>query len=102
MHLGKDEIELLHRKGALVVPNIKLRNEFFRNYVQFVHPLLPFLDLNDLLEATNRSNGPTRISLMVLHAMIFAAVAFVDIAILRAEGYGTRKAARRSSLRRLK
>jgi hypothetical protein len=102
MHLGKDEIELLHRKGALVVPNNKLRNELLRNYVQFAHPLLPFLDLNDLLEAINRNNGSARISLTVFHAMMFAAASFGDIAILRAKGYGTRKAARKSYFEKAK
>lgn len=90
-----------YTEKALVVPNKKLRNEL-RIYVQFVHPLLPFVDLNDLLEAINRNNGSAQISLTVFHAMMFAAAAFVDIAILRAEGYGTRKATRKSYFEKAK
>ncbi|KAI9732562.1 MAG: hypothetical protein M1834_003897 [Cirrosporium novae-zelandiae] len=93
--IENDDIEYLEKKGALTVPDIGLRNELLRSYVEYVHPYMPLLDLHDFLNAIEANDGTNRISLFLFQAVMFAGTAYVDIEWLKAAGYETRKAARK-------
>ena len=90
-----DDVEYLQKKGALTVPEPKLRNELLRSYVQYVHPYMPLLDLNDFLSAIERNNGSSAVSLLLFQAVMFAGTAFIDMRFLQAQGFESRKVARK-------
>lgn len=92
--MGED-IDFLQRKGALTVPDTRLRNELLRSYVQYVHPYMPLLDLKDFLQPIERNDGDSPVSLLLFQAVMFAATAYVDMRFLHAQGFDNRKAARR-------
>jgi len=100
--IAADDIEWLERKGTLIVPEIGLRNELLRSYVQYVHPYTPVLDLKDFLQPIERNDGTTQISLLLFQAVLFAATAYIDIRSLRELGYESRKAARKVFFHRAK
>ncbi|RVX74787.1 hypothetical protein B0A52_01064 [Exophiala mesophila] len=96
-HLPKEDIEYLQRKGALSIPEPDLRAALLRSFIEYVHPTLPILQLQDLLDIL-QDNSPTneRISLPLFQAIMFAGAPWVDIKLFRRLGYLTRKAARRA------
>ena len=90
-----DDIEYLQRKGALTVPDTRLRNELLRSYVQYVHPYMPLLDLKDFLDPIEKNDGSSPVSLLLFQAVMFAASAYIDMRFLHAQGFDNRKAARK-------
>lgn len=93
--LELDEIDFLHRKGALFVPDGTVLKEFLRCFVEFVHHSNPVIELHDFLNVIQSDgNGTGRVSLLVLQAILYSASAFVDIRVLRNMGYKSRKEAR--------
>jgi hypothetical protein len=94
--IGPDEVGYLQMKGALTLPTSALRNELLRAYVEFVHPYMPLLDLNNFLVTVDSEDGSTgKISLVLFQAVMFAGSAFVDTRHLHIAGYRTRKEARK-------
>jgi hypothetical protein len=94
--IGPDEVSYLERKGALTVPSTPLRNELIRNYIEFVHPYMPLIDLCEFVMIINSENGTSgRISLILYQAVMFAGCAFVDMQHLFNAGYTSRKQARK-------
>jgi len=92
-----DDVKYLRDKGALSLPHPSLQNALIQAYVEYVHPYMPLLDLQDFLGTVNASDGLCgQLSLFLYQAVMFAATAFVDMKHLRDGGYQTRKAARKS------
>jgi hypothetical protein len=90
-----EDVEYLQRKGALTVPDARLRNELLRSYVQYVHPYMPLLDLKDFLHPIEKNDGNSPVSLLLFQAVMFAATAYIDMRFLHAQGFDNRKAARK-------
>ncbi|KAJ9614614.1 hypothetical protein H2200_002751 [Cladophialophora chaetospira] len=99
--LDEDMLWLLRKKKALSVPPQPLRDHLLRAYVQYVHPFLPLLDLEDLMQAFEMK-GEARISLVLFQAIMFAGTAFVDMVHLESEGFRTHKEARRAYYERVR
>jgi len=94
--IGPDEVAYLEKKGALTVPNVALRNELLKAYIDYVHPYMPLIDLYDFVMIVESGNGSLgRISLILFQAVMFAGSAFVDMHHLQQAGYLTRKEARK-------
>ncbi|KXT15164.1 hypothetical protein AC579_7936 [Pseudocercospora musae] len=94
--LDPEDIMYLGKKGALQIPSQQLRDELLRNYVEFVHPFMPLLNIHDLVSTIDRNNGSAPVSLLLFQAIMFSAIATVDIRYLKAAGYATRRDARRA------
>ncbi|GIZ40741.1 hypothetical protein CKM354_000406800 [Cercospora kikuchii] len=94
--LDVEDILYLEKKGALTIPNQQLRDELLRSYVEFIHPFMPLLNIHDLVATIDRNDGNSPISLLLFQAMMFCAVASVDMRFLKAAGYATRRDARRA------
>ena len=90
-----DDIEYLQKKGALTIPDTGLRNELLRSYAQYVHPYMPLLDLKDFLTPIEKNDGNNVLSLLLFHAVMFAGTAYIDMRFLQAQGFATRKEARK-------
>lgn len=58
---SNDEGKVLHTQGVFNIPNAKTRAELLKSYVDFIHPVLPVLDLEEFLtgmdETYDRSQG---------------------------------------------
>lgn len=100
--LDADVVEFLHKRGALTLPRIELRNQLLQNYVQYVHPYMPSIDLEEFLQSIESNDASNQVSLMLFHAVMFAATAFVKLPLLKAEGYNDRKTARRNFFQKAK
>lgn len=99
--MGED-LNYLQRIGAFTLPETGLRNELLRCYVQYVHPNLPLLELQDLLCAVHNNESTDTVSLLLFQAVMFAGTGFIDMRYLVAQGYDTRKAARRAYFQKCK
>lgn len=97
-----EDVDYLQRKGAFLIPEVHLRNELLRCYVQYVHPYMPLLELQELLTAVGKSDGSSTISLLLFQAVMFAGTAYIDMRYLTAQGYDSRKAARKAFFQRAK
>lgn len=95
--IAAEDVAYLHTKGALTLPSIPLQNALLRCYIEYVHPYMPLVDLNEFLTAINARDGLCgQISLFLYHAVMFSATAFVESKHLKDAGYHTRKAARKA------
>jgi hypothetical protein len=88
--VGPEDVTFLRTKGVFNVPERKLRNVLLRSYVDYVHPFLPVLDLEEYLQAIQTRGRSGKISLLLYHSVMFAAVPFVDNSVLHTTGL-TRK-----------
>jgi len=99
--IGQDEVEFLEKRKALSIPDTALRNEILRCYIEFVHPLMPILDLHDFLNIVEKEDGSSgRVSLLLFQAVMFAGSTYVDMSYLRDAGHLVRKEARKSLYQR--
>lgn len=62
-----------------------------QSYVDFVHPFLPILDLNEFLQAILKNEPAHQLSLLVFQAVMFAGSAFVKMSSLKIQGFSTQK-----------
>ena len=87
--LDSDNLDFLHKKGALQIPPRKLRDEIINCYLQYVHPQLPVLNGSPLREIAQDSSsmktGP--MSILLFQAAMFSAVHFIDIDSIRKAGF---------------
>lgn len=95
--MAPEDIVYLHSKGAFTLPDITLQRALLHAYVEFVHPYMPLLELHPLLETIHHRDGKHgTISLLLYHAVMFAAASFVPAKYLKAAGFSRRREARKS------
>ncbi|KIX08513.1 uncharacterized protein Z518_03169 [Rhinocladiella mackenziei CBS 650.93] len=99
-HLTCEDTDYLSYKRVFEIPEARYRNEILRSYFQFVYPLLPLLDVGGFLGPMLQNDPQDQVSLLLFQAVMCSGAAHVDIQILHALGYGTRKAARRAFFER--
>lgn len=95
--LAATDVDYIRSKGALSVPNVRLRNAIIRCYAEYMHPYIPLLDVEELLQIADPGIDASMIpkySLLLFQCVMFAAVAFVDEALVKDEGYADLKMAR--------
>ncbi|KAL3450262.1 fungal-specific transcription factor domain-containing protein [Aspergillus insuetus] len=94
----EEDLEYLQSKGVFSLPRSMLCRELLRAFVESVYPFLPVLDLASFLRAVisqdEANNDSQPVSLLLFHAVMFSATAFVDLKHLYKAGYATRKDAR--------
>ncbi|KAH7186649.1 fungal-specific transcription factor domain-containing protein [Fusarium oxysporum] len=95
--IAAEDVNYLQIKGALSMPILPLQNALLQAYIEYVHPYMPLMDLNNFLSIINTRDGQNgQTSLFLYHAVMFAASAFIDMKYLREGGYTTRKSACKS------
>ncbi|CAG7986773.1 unnamed protein product [Penicillium salamii] len=98
-----EDCNVLSNEGAFRVPDTEARGKILNAYVQFVHPSLPILNLEDFMMVVDKSyTGCQGISFLLFQAVIFAATAFQTTSDLSQQGFKNRKEARRTRFNRLK
>jgi len=100
--LAEDDITVLRLKGALTIPPCELRDELLRAYVRYIDPFLPMLQLEDFLAAVEENSSTNQVSLLLLHAVMFAAAPFVDDQYFSKTGYESGKTARKDLFTKVK
>ncbi|KAH6626213.1 fungal-specific transcription factor domain-containing protein [Chaetomium sp. MPI-SDFR-AT-0129] len=92
-----EDRQYLVQKQVFSLPPLPLQNALLAAYVEFVHPYMPLLELQDLLRVINDRTGASgKLSLFLYHAVMFSATAFVDEILLKEAGYDSRRDARRA------
>ncbi|CAH0015638.1 unnamed protein product [Clonostachys rhizophaga] len=89
-NLGPVELAYLKERGGFSIPEDSFRDGLIQVYIEYVYPHLPCLDLNALVTGIDNTTGS--ISLIVLHAVMFAGLAFVGMCHISSAGFSTRKA----------
>ncbi|EXM17759.1 hypothetical protein RAB80_012917 [Fusarium oxysporum f. sp. vasinfectum] len=95
--IAAEDVNYLQIKGALSIPILPLQNALLQAYIEYVHPYMPLMDLNNFLSIINTRDGQSgQTSLFLYQAVMFAASAFIEMKYLCEGGYTTRKAACKS------
>ena len=109
-HLSATDITYLRFRDALTLPSESLQVELLKVYVEYVHPSIPLLDLEEFLSSVKygydaldgqRGRGNEReyalkrqTPLLLFQAVMFAGVAFAPLKSLKDAGYQSREDAK--------
>lgn len=98
VHTGfeSENIGFLASRGALAIPEARVRDELIAAFVIYVHPYMPVLDLQEFFDAIHQTEDSNPVSLILLQAILFAGCAFVDMPLLEMMGFRTRRDARKA------
>lgn len=108
-HLDPYDLSYLQLRGALTLPSEEMQSKLLRAYVEFVHGSMPLLDLYDFMGIvkegcrTEKSIEPRgKISFLLFQAVMFAAVEYVSVQVLKEEGFRSRESAQRILFNRVR
>ncbi|KAJ5678563.1 uncharacterized protein N7477_004196 [Penicillium maclennaniae] len=101
--ITREDCSVLLQKGAFDIPEARIRDELLRSYIQFVHPALPILNLENFLMVIDTSyTGGMGISFLLFQAVIFAATTFESEESLAREGFQNQREARKTRFDRVR
>lgn len=84
------DVKYLESKGCFRVPSDSYLDDFMQVYFLHVHPCMPILNEGEFWNLYGQKDnilGASKVSLLVLQAMLFAASALVPLRTLRACGF---------------
>lgn len=93
-NLTKEDINYLYLTGALDLPSTRFFKALLSSYIQYIYPYLPTTDLANIIGILVGENA--EISILLLQAINFAAVTFVDMMEIRLAGFDTRRSCRKA------
>ncbi|EXJ68570.1 uncharacterized protein A1O5_08364 [Cladophialophora psammophila CBS 110553] len=91
--LQAEDWQYLCAKKCFDFPPPDFEKIIFQRFAEFVHPLLPLVDVPDVL-STISGESPTKISLLLYHTLIGAGLAAVELDEIKRYGYESKAAAR--------
>lgn len=101
--VSREDCRTLHKEKAFEVPCVEIRDQLLRNYIQYVYPVLPILNLGELLVVIHPGyTGTKRVSLLLFQALMFSATVFQTRASIEIEGFRSRREARKTRFERAK
>ena len=101
--LSPEDVAFLSAKGAFSVPPRHILQVILCRYMEFVDPALPLLDVHATITAINdESGGSGSISILLLIAMIYAALPFVESKHVRGLGMESKLDARTQYYKKVK
>lgn len=92
--LDAEDLRYLYKRGCFSLLPSGLEKIAIRRYAEFIHPLVPVIDLDDFVGAVF-GNMHTKISLLLYHAVMCAGLAAVEIETIQKYGYASKPAARK-------
>lgn len=92
--LDFEDLMYLQKCGCFSFPPQELVLVILRRYAQFVHPLVPVLDLDEFIGIVQGTISK-RVSLLLYHAVMCAGLAAVDTDTILQFNYASKAAARR-------
>ncbi|CAH0028405.1 unnamed protein product [Clonostachys rhizophaga] len=95
-NISTGDLQYLQLKGVLALPPLAVQDAFIDAYIEHVQPRFHLISITDLYRMVNHRNdiGP-EISLLLFHAVLYAAAAFVDLHFIQNAGYASRRVARK-------
>ena len=101
--VSQEDCRTLHKEKAFEVPCVEIMDQLLRNYIQYVYPVLPILNLGELLVVIHPGyTGTKRVSLLLFQALMFSATVFQTRASIEIEGFRSRREARKTRFERAK
>jgi hypothetical protein len=101
--LDSETMHFLATKDTFSLPSTEFRDICLSRYIEFVHPLLPVLNLNNFLMTIERGTGEGgTISLSLFHAVLCSALSFVEEDVCTKAGYSSKREARQAFLDKTK
>jgi len=110
-HLDAADIAYLTSRDALTLPPEPAQIELLKAYIEFIHPIMPILDLEEFLSAVKYGHAnhdgqqgrgiereiasKKQIPLLLFQAVMFAGVGVVSMKVLKEAGYASRESAER-------
>ena len=90
-----NDLEYLIQKKALSLPCSHIRDELFANFLRYVYPLTPFLDIDDFYTRNldGESMRPGDGSLLLTQAILYAGSQFTDLSTFQELGFDSRREA---------
>ena len=89
-----EDIDYLRLKGALDIPSTSFLNALLSAYIQYVYPYMPTTDLSSIRRTVAGENAST--SILLLQAIAFAGVPFVDMNEIHGAGFDSRRSCRKA------
>ncbi|EXJ70149.1 uncharacterized protein A1O5_06217 [Cladophialophora psammophila CBS 110553] len=96
-----EEVKYLSSKGVFEIPPPSLLKELISSYIEWVHVVLPILDI-DTVTSVLLPTSNTQTSLLLFQAIVYASSTFVDEEKLRLSGFTERRAAQDLFFKRVK
>ena len=101
--IDEKSIELADNNDGASLFSRAFRAELLKSYILWVHPQVPMLDLQSFLGTiAEHGDSQGKVSLLLLHAVMLAALTFVDLTHIHREGYASRKDAQDSLYQKIK
>lgn len=101
--LDQVDLRCLYERNAFSLPSDAFRDVCLARYLEFTHPLLPLLDIAQVLSMLdNETNGESSMSLLLFQAVMCSGVTFVENDIIRREGFDCKRSARHAFFNRAK
>ncbi|KIW35563.1 uncharacterized protein PV07_02253 [Cladophialophora immunda] len=91
-----NDLEFLRQRSVFVLPPPQLQRVIIDRFTEFVHPLLPVLDLPAFRGAIFGEKPGQRVSLLLFHAVMFAGVGAVESEIVLRQAYMSKTTARQT------
>lgn len=92
--ITREDIDYLHLKGALDIPPPRILNALLSAYIQYVYPYMPATDLSSIRQII--AGKDASISILLLQAIAFAGVPFVDKDKIHEAGFDSRRSCRKA------
>jgi hypothetical protein len=73
------QLKRLSANDAMSLPESRILDSLLESYINSVHPQMPFLDVSRFLFAISSDGQCSQISLLLLHAVLFAGALYIDI-----------------------
>ncbi|OAP65107.1 hypothetical protein AYL99_01079 [Fonsecaea erecta] len=93
--LQSEDWQYLCAKKCFDFPHPDFERVILQRFAEFVHPLLPVVDVPDVVAAI-AGESPTKISLLLYHTLIGAGLAATELDEIKRYGYESKAAARNS------
>jgi hypothetical protein len=101
--LGSEDLDYLAAKGVFTLPDRYSLSICLCRYIEFVHPVLPLLNLNDTLMSMDDNTGKSgKTSLLLFFAIIYSALPFLETKHVRVAGYSSKLEARTAIYKKAK
>ncbi|KAL4792559.1 hypothetical protein BDV19DRAFT_251000 [Aspergillus venezuelensis] len=99
---GGGALEVLQQKGVFEIPPAELQRMVLDKYEEFLHPLLPFLNVVQVRRTITGQDTNTKISLFLYHAVMFIGLSCVDDGTISRLARVSKQAARAASYEKAK
>ncbi|KAJ9612471.1 hypothetical protein H2200_004068 [Cladophialophora chaetospira] len=92
--IDKDDLRYLRARGCFTFLPTELEKIVLCRYAEFIHPLVPVLDLDEFIGIV-LGNLPKKISILLYHAVMCAGLAAVEVSTIHEYGFDSKPAARK-------